>query len=550
MSIRLLSGVNIAGSHCDVSRGEMFLPEELESLLVGQGKAVFVNAPPMLTGFVAHAAEHAEMAATTVAMIGDSLAAGLYYTWGVSVATPSGYPNGAGRVHFRGGDDGVTLSGTGTFTFSAESGLMSWAAPGDSAGNPMPCVLGFSRLESATPGMALHLYVLSIPAADASVSVVFSGIRTAHNSGNIAGKSSLANWVESEFANTLRVLRIACGGSLTSDCVALLPYYKATAPGLGYDVVVTGTNDITNGVGSASIIANVSSLVTSRISEGRKVVLVGIGARYQTGTTPIVAGYLTALLEANTAFATLADAHKGSMVYVDAYNLLTDPAYGDGRPAANMLADEVHWGAGAIAKIGPEVIRALRLLGAPTTPRFVADGALNWSDFSNTGWLYGSGGTVGANTTSVSGLPANVYSGATASASAAVELGNFSDHGRRLLTLTYSASGASQYSRIFSSSVALAALGLAVGDTFQFYADIEVVSCGSTDNIYAQCLLSGTAFGLELHAGNIVGRHRMYSPPVKIPAGTTGLQWYVYIASSATTSGVVNAGDFLVKKVG
>lgn len=485
-----------------------------------------------------------------IAFIGDSLAAGLYYTWGVSVATPSGYPNGAGRVHFRGGDDGVTLSGTGTFTFSAESGLMSWAAPGDSAGVPMPCVLGFSRLESATPGMALHLYVLAIPVADASVSVVFSGSRTTHNTGSISGNASLANLVESQFSNTLRVLRIACGGSWSSDCVELLPYYKAAAPGIGYDVIVTGTNDIANGVGSASIIANVSRLVTSRISEGRKVVLVGIGARYQAGTTPIVAGYLTALLEANKAFATLADAYKSSMVYVDAYNLLTDPAYGDGRPASNMLADYVHWGAGAIAKIGPEVIRALQLLGAPTTPRFVADGALNWSDFSNTGWLYGSGGTVGANTTSVSGLPANVSSSASASASAAVELGNFSDHGRRLLTLTYSASGATQYSRIFSTnSVALAALGLAVGDTIQFYADIEVVSCGPSDAIYALCLLNGTAYGLEVDAGNIVGRHRMLSPPVKIPAGTTGLQWYVYIASSATTSGQVKAGDFLVKKL-
>lgn len=496
-----------------------------------------------------HAEEHAAMGATTVAFIGDSLAAGLYYTWGVSVVTPSGYPNGAGRVHFRGGDDGVTLSGTGTFAFSAATGLMSWTAPGDSAGAPMPCVLGFSRLESATPGMALHLYVLAIPTADASVSVTFSGIRTNHNSGSISGRASLANLVESEFANTLSVLRIAGGGSWSLDCVALLPYYKAAASGIGYDVIVTGTNDIANGVGSASITDNVSSLVTSRISEGRKVVLVGIGARYQTGTTPIVAGYLTALLEANRAFAALADRYKGSMVYVDAYNLLTDPAYGDGRPAANMLADEVHWGAGAIAKIGPEVIRALKLLGAPTTPRFVADGDLNWSDFSNTGWLYGSGGTVGANTTSVSGLPANVTSGASATASAAVELGNFSDHGRRLLTLTYSASGASQYSRVFSNSVSLAALGLAVGDTIQFYADIEVVSCGSSDQIYGLCLLSGTSYALEVDAGNIVGRHRLLSPPLKIPAGATGLQWYVYIASSATTSGVVKAGDLLVKKV-
>ena len=496
-----------------------------------------------------HSFEHASMAASSVAFIGDSQAAGLYYTWGVSVSSPSTYPNAAGRVHFRGGDDGVTLSGTGTFTFSKATGMMSWAAPGESAGTPIVCSLGFSKVESSSSNKALHIYVLAIPTTDASVPVTFLGIRTAHNTGNISGRASLSNIVETEFFNTLSILRLAAGGSLSSDCPVLLPYFQLAANGIGYDVIVTGTNDIANGISGSSIVSNVTTLVTGRLNQGRKIVLVGIGARYQTGTTPIAAGYLTELIAANKGFSDLSDTYKGGVVYVDAFSMLVDPAYSDGRPAANLLSDEVHWGAGAIAKIGPEVIKALKILGAPTTPRFVTDGDLNWSDFNGVGWLYGSGGTVGTNITSVSGLPAGITSGATATASAAIELSSFADHGRRMLTMTYTSTGASQYARFFCSSVSLATLGLAVGDTIQVYADVEVVSCGSSDNIYVSFPLVGTSYALELDVGNVVGRSRVLSPRVKIPAGTTGIQFLFYMATSAVTSGVVKAGDFLIKKI-
>lgn len=498
---------------------------------------------------IRHAIDHLLISNRSVAFIGDSLAAGLHYTWGVAVSSPSAYPNSAGRIHFRGGDDGVTLAGTGLFVFNSLSGTMRWSAPGDSFGPETTCSLGFTKLESATANMALHLYVLAIPTADSSIAVTFSGIRTTHNTGSISGRASIANLIESEFANTLSIVRLACGGSLASDCSVLLPYFKSAAPGVGYDVIVTGTNDIANGVGSASIISSVTSLVLNRLVEGRKIVLVGIGARYQTGTTPISAGYLSSLIATNKGFADLADTYKGGVVYVDAFNMLVDPANSDGRPAANLLYDEVHWGAGAIAKIAPEVIKALKLLGAPTSPRFVADGDINWYDFNGVGWLYGSGGVVGANTTSGSGLPASTNSAATATASATVDIGTFSDHGRRLITIVYTSTGASQYARLYTSSISLGSIGLAVGDTIQFYADIEVVSCGSSDNIYAQCLLMGTSFGLELDVGNIPGRHRFTSPPVKIATGTTALQWLVYCASSSVTSGTVKVGDLLVKKV-
>ena len=76
------------------------------------------------------------------------------------------------------------------------------------------------------------------------------------------------------------------------------------------------------------------------------------------------------MIATNKGFADLADTYKGGVVYVDAFNMLVDPANSDGRPAANLLYDEVHWGAGAIAKIAPEVIKALKLLGAPTSPRY------------------------------------------------------------------------------------------------------------------------------------------------------------------------------------
>lgn len=483
-----------------------------------------------------------------IAFIGDSLAAGYYYEWSLAVSSPSAIPTSGLYINFRGGESSTTTGGSGSFEVDSVARQMRWTSPGDTPGPWTVITQGKFTLQSGTTNKGLFLYVWAVPTASATVTITFAGFLNYNESHHLVSKGSLPSWVSSRFSSANEVFWLGTGGAKSSDVLGLLPYYNSVTTGPGFDVVAVGTNSVANAIAGIVIAQEIIDLVTGRLQIGRKVVVVGIPARYVSGSTPMSAGMLTELLTANDLVRAWCSTNSGTR-FVDAYSATVASSYTDGRPETNYLSDEVHFAALAVQKVGALVVDALISLGVCDSVSFPE--SQGWIDFSTRGRMLGTGGTAGTRTTSVGGIPTGWTSSNTANVNSTMEVEIFADHNRRCVDVQYASSGGSgQYARLFISSITLATLGLAVGDTIECYAQMQVVSAGVGDNSYAQFLLIGASDGMQLSVGNVVGNHMLRSPPRKIPAGTTAIQLMLYCApANAVSSGRVKFGDILCRKL-
>lgn len=495
----------------------------------------------------------------TIALIGDSRVTSYWVTTPLAFVSPIGNPVQGVNVELRGAEGQATPGGTGALE-TTSAGMVRWTAPSDAPGPWTQAVVGRMTLASGTPGKGFTAIFWQIPSVSTTISVTLAA-SVGHNlSGWLYNRHGIMPSVESEFALVANVVRLGAGGSRVSDCVNLIPWYAREADGSGYDVFCCGTNSISNNVALETMTASAATILNDRLLRGRKIVIIGETARYTAATSnPLISSQLQLLIGYNKFLREFALARPASCRYVDAFALTADPSFSDGRPAAGMLYDAQHYGLGAGKAVGSAVVAALKSLGLSSVPVFpsrVAGGANGWNAFNDVGYFFGTSGTVGANITSVGGIPDWYSSSGTANAAATWEKVVISDdHQTTALRCTYSSTAAAgQYTRVYGSSMSalsLASLGLVAGDVIQYYVDITVESCGPDDTIYSLCYLTGASGAARVDAASAPGRYRLFSPPITILPGGTALLYHFRIDTSATaaSSGSVLFADPMFRKV-
>ena len=293
-----------------------------------------------------------------LAIIGDSRITDGYQWWkNLSSSDWKGLPiSGLGLPN-----PGITADSSGSLEYRASDANVRWTAPSDSAGPWTPLIAGIMTLESGTGGKAAIFGIrdlTTLPGSDQTVTVLVSG-------------SVQYNWRSYGFWNrALNILRwpnvspalLGIGGNTTAQVVGQLPYINTTASGRGYDIFHLGTNDIGNGTGSATIIANLTAIYDSRRALGRKGVLVGEPARWGVDTsTAMTAGQIVIFDAVNAFMASYAAAH--GWTYIDTFTLTYDSGQSDRRPAAGMLRDTVHYSERGAQIVGQAIATALGALG-------------------------------------------------------------------------------------------------------------------------------------------------------------------------------------------
>ena len=490
---------------------------------------------------------------SNVAFLGDSRARAHYTDWGMA-ANSIAIPSDGMRIQYLGAADTLTTqSSTGTFEYSASLQALRWTAPGDTAGPWTPLQVGKMQLESGTAGKWFKIIVFSLqdlPASDFSKTITLSGVLwhmkgPAHSS--VQTTHGMPDMIECGlYGSTL--YHLGAGGSTTDDLVQMLPWFTRVANGVGYDVIRSGTNDITNGVAAATTISNMQAVVNDRLARGRRIVIVGESARWGSAVgTALTAPRFTALQAINSGYKAIAAANIGKVEYVDTFLSTYDPAYTDGRPASGMLADTVHDSYQSAIRIGSAVLCALWRLGLTNANQMAfGDPDVIWPY----AWAPGLGGTAGAGVTTVGGI-ASGYTWARlagADATATVEMTTFPDRAGARFDVSWSATAAAQRINVTTPNTNIAPLGWAVGDWIELYADVEVVSAAGSENIEISLLQNGNSIVSRLYFPPVPGRYRMSSTPMQITAGISQILVNGNIYPAASSTGRLKVGDLIIRK--
>jgi hypothetical protein len=492
-----------------------------------------------------------------IAIIGDSRARNNFYDWNVTVSTPSSVPSNGQFIQYLGVQGGGETSGTGLYEYNHATGQHRWTYTGDADGAWQPALVGKSLLESGAANKGLRVMIWAPLTADISQAITLSASRTNHTASFAINQNGLFATLKSEYFGDAEIVQLGAGGCRTRDLETMIPYYAREAGGAGVDVVFCGTNDITNNVTSATMIAAMTNMFSSRLAIGRRLVIIGEHARWGTNTTtPMTAGQIAVLLEYNAWLESFAADNPEVVAYVDTLTLTQDPEYSDLRPIGSgnggplMLYDAVHPGAGFRSVVHPVVISAIERFIVPTQRR-AAKKSGDIVDFGTMSWLPGTNGTV-ASGTSTTGVPTNVSVSQSENVTSTFEKTYLRSQPGTALEITYtSTGGASQYARAIGATVDIATLGLAVGDWVQAEAIIEIDSCDLSDLIESHITYIGRTIRATINPGTLPGTYRMVSVPHQVPLGTTGATIRIDITpnSAAASSGKVRWGACLLRKV-
>lgn len=490
---------------------------------------------------------------SNVAFIGDSRARANYTDWGMA-SNSIPIPSDGMRIQYLGAADTLTTqNSTGTFEYSASLQSLRWTAPGDTAGPWTPLQVGKMQLESGTPGKWFKVIVFSLqnlPASDFSKTITLSGVLW-HMKGpvhsSVQTTHGMPDMIECGlYGSTL--YHLGAGGSTTDDLVQMLPWFSRVASGIGYDVIRSGTNDITNGVAAAVTISNMQAVVAERLARGRRVVIVGESARWGSAVgTAMTAPQFTALQAINSGYRAIAAANVGKVEYVNTFLATYDPAYTDGRPASGMLADTVHDSYQSAIRIGSAVLCALWRLGLTNANQMAfGDPDVIWPY----AWAQGLGGTAGAGVTTVGGI-ASSYTWARlagADATATVEMTTFPDRAGARFDVSWSATAAAQRINVTTPNTNIAPLGWSVGDWVELYVDLEVISAAGSENIEMSLMQNGNSIVSRLYFPPVPGRYRMSSTPMQITAGVSQILVSGNIYPAASSTGRIKVGDLIIRK--
>lgn len=482
-----------------------------------------------------------------IAFVGDSRARYGRRNWfkAATTADYKGLP-----ADLLGVDVGVTADTSGNLEYSATRRAYRWTVSGDTAGPWTPITLGRMLVESGSALKSLALTqrsLLTLPSTDQTVSIALAGSMYLR-----VGWDGFPNGAVTQVVSALRngpaEYYLGAGGCLTGEALELLAWWNAQVSGPGVDVIRLGTNDISNNIPTATILANATAVFDARRAAGRRLAICGEPARYKIGTTVLDAPQLQSLIAINKSYRAYAEKYPDSCRFVDLYAMSADPNYSDGRPAANWLQDHVHDGPLGATAFGNAIAAAAVALGLRIAP-YPMRGDTN---LFPAGWMTGTG-TTGAGVTGT--VPASVTvaqkSGDTA-VTATASLVTYSDHNANQLQLAIANADASASRRMDVTIAAgtLGALGVAAGDQVYFEMDCEV-TVGSATSIEAFLFIyGGTAVRTNIDfPARVAGMVHGKSIPITIPPGTTNVQPVIYITMPASGSMTVRFGEIVVRKV-
>lgn len=485
-----------------------------------------------------------------LAIIGDSRQRYGWRTWykGCAVADAKGLildPLGVGVA--------VTVDGSsGTLEYRASDASLRWTAPSDTAGSWVAIGDGGRMtLQSGSADKWLKLSIRpdALPATDQTITTTHTG-----------SLYQIGNW-EGAWQQALSALRrpftwseiayLGHGGLTTAGAVALEDAYASANGADGYDVIRVGTNDISGGITTAEeMLGNMVQFLSARYALGRKLVVVGEHARWGSAVgTPMSAGQLATLQEYNAGLQAWCAARPVRTRYLDTYTPTVDTGYSDGRPLSGMLSDHVHDAvAGSSIVIGNQIATALQQLGlSPGT----------YSDWQDAGNLYPDGemqGTTGTVTSPCTGTaPTNITvsraTGTTAAAVSSIEarvdggVGNW-------VRLAITATNANEVIQCRGRAIALATLGVAVGDVIRVEADLDIVNATNLRDVYVFAQFSvAPIIRTQVIAPAVVQSSTLRSPEIPIPAGSTAVAVYAYIYTLAGCNAVVRLSNMFIRKM-
>ena len=494
--------------------------------------------------------------AQNITFIGDSRVQRGYFR-GVKAAT--GTPISSMALNWQGVGPGVTSDGTGSLEYRASDRSLRWTAQGDTAGPWTPIVYGWQKIESGTADkwIAVVKGNSTFNESDATISMPYSG-------------SLYEGWEHHGFAfHLLAALKfpysptsnnfIGVGGAIVSDLASIADSLTEMSSGSGIDIIRIGTNDISVGTNIDDLKASATILFNSRIRAGRFVVWVGESARYATGTTPLTTDQLADLIEFNKHLRELCTANPGMALFIDHYALTVDPAYLDGRPISNVLADFVHDSVYGAMLLADEI--AAKLIGIGVQKGF----PIQVGDSANIcGIDFNLQSTAAATGTGALGLkPFNFSTGRTSGSDAtitgSVEARTDATGNWFVLDIAQS-TAAAQTLFVTGPNIDFASAGLVVGDFIEWEMELFIESAVSINSIEAIMLCNGATTNRKsihkLTTTTNVGIAKNSSPvllksfPQKIPAGTTTLDFWLYIVTSnnASAAATIKLGKIALKK--
>lgn len=478
----------------------------------------------------------------SLAFIGDSRVRYGYEYW----SRVAGTSDAKGlRIDWLGTGPASAQATTGVFEYRASDKSARWTAPGDTAGPWVPLQVGEMKFESGSVDQWLRVVVLSLlrlPTTDKTVA-----IQTYSLISSTTRWSSVTVDVCSRLKKHRRtdVARLGAGGARTDDCVELLPWYERMAGGPGVDVIRLGANNISSfPLEYTTAIAEARKIFDARRKLGRKLVICGEPARWGVDTsTAITADQLTALHAINAAYRAYAAEFYADCRYVDLYAISRDPDYLDGRPAAGVLKDPVHDSDSGAELFGAAVYAALQSLGL----RDDLPPAEDVTDKTLT-WMTGTGGTASTSTTGPVPTSWIVRRITGTSAVNVASIVGFPDrNGRRIQVDVTTGEGVNRI-EVYSSTLTLEDLELAVGDAVEISADIEILS-GTPDLVEVFPYIVGTNRRASMFLPKKVGRYVQCGVPIQIMPTDTGISLKVYVDVPANSTASFRVGEYAIRKV-
>lgn len=476
----------------------------------------------------------------------------------------------------RGTGPAVTAAGTGTLEYRASDSNFRWTAPGDTAGPWTPFNTTRIKIQSGSADRWLLMFQnanVPLPAADVTISVQISLV----NSGPVTGilgtgpeTRGAFNWLEiiaNQPWRDAEIVNCCAGGQTSAGLVNAIPLFENMLPTSGPWLAILG-DIITNDVSAVSVAGNMPAALTALknnittwldwvLARGASAVeMVGANPRYKTGTTALDAHQLQMTLAADEFLKAIAAANPSRIHYTPIYPALVDAALNPptGAPIANSLVDHVHHNVLGAFIAGREVAKS------PFIPRGSV-GRVGDPRSRTVGFNGSMQASTAATGTGASGVqPATItatFNRATGTADF-VGVGSFvpRDDGaqgnlfRMALSWTTTATGSIWEYRF--RGLTLAELGKAVGDEVFFELDARFDNCVNVASIQVWMGFIGAAGTQRSYAANdgsifitktfpinmtTVGRLRSYA--VKIPAGTTQVNTYVWV----TTGGANGSAD-------
>ena len=492
--------------------------------------------------------------AKSVAFIGDSRVYDAEYEWkNVTFADTLGLPLSVGFCT----GQGITADSTGggSLEYRASDANLRWTAPGDTAGPWTPMHAGWNLLESAEAGKGVRIGVrqmTGLPGTNRTVVVSVTG--APQNAWNAYGFGA-------RMMNALRWRNLApkflgLGGNTSAQVIEQLPWLEQQASGPGYDVIQLGTNDISGSVAIETITANLTNVYDARPAAGRTLVLIGEPDRWgEAAGVPLTSEQRALLDGVNSFMASYAATH--GCVFVDSFALTADAGSSDRRPASWVMRDHVHYSALGAQAIGEAAAMALAA-SVGFGPQRGSDDTSNL--LGSAGFMAGTTGTASsAGVTGVAPTGWTVTRAIGTDATAAVSVSDRADGvlGRSFQIDSSAASGSNLIQTALGNRT-LATLGLAVGDEVFIESEVDISDVvGGLIECDAYVLFTGASPATSLRCLRVVGTTDRQGPEVsirrsprmRIPAGTTGLRYFVWIRTAGSAAAAVRIASAAIVRV-